>query len=426
LTKRPSLIANISALAALQLSTYLLPLITVSYTARVLGVAFWGKIALVQGVLAYFALFINWGFPWSATRKIAASHDDPEALTGIFSATIAAQAILTILASTVLLVLVASVPFFHQDAIYYIYGVGLLIGGVMFPNWLLSGLERMKEVASIQIASRVFAIALVFVFIKKPSDAPLLIAINAFSGVAAGVFTIYWIKRNLGLALRFPSAHEVLSELREGGAIFASTVSISLYVNLTPVVLGVMDGPVATGYYALADRVRQAAQSVLAPVSNALLPHMSRLVLKDPVLAHTTLRRSGAAIVGVSILISVALFVSSDQLVILIAGRTFLPSGEVLKWLSILPVVMSFSTFYGLQVLIPNKKFRVLNAILAMAAVLSLILIVPMTYWKGIVGPAITSCITEGFVSIAMTVYLFRSGFLARMMLRHPCEKRGI
>lgn len=180
-------------------------------------------------------------------------------------------------------------------------------------------------------------------------------------------------------------------------------------------------GPAATGYFVLADRIRQAAQSVLAPVSNALFPRISRLVLTDPLLARSMLRRSGAAIFSISVVISVALFVAADHLVTLVGGPAFMPAGRVLGWLAMLPVVMSFSTFFGLQVLLPNQKNTVFNIILGSAGILSLMMILPLIQWKGAEGAAISLCITEIFVSAAMTAYLARSGFF-RGKWRHPAS----
>ncbi|MFX6230866.1 hypothetical protein ABTF44_22995, partial [Acinetobacter baumannii] len=69
--------------------------------------------------------------------------------------------------------------------------------------------------------------------------------------------------------------------------------------------------------------------------------------MTDPLLARSMLRRSGAAIFSISVVISVALFVAADHLVTLVGGPAFMPAGRVLGWLAMLPVVMSFSTFFG-------------------------------------------------------------------------------
>lgn len=409
--KRPSLVENIVSLGALQLSSYLLPVAIAAYTARVLGIEAWGRVALVQLVLTYFTLVVSWGFSWSATRKIAALHDNEAEISRVAIATMAGQAILAIVMALILVILVLTVPFFARDTAFYLWGIGVLLGAAVFPTWLLTGLERMRDFSIIQISARVITLGLVVILVRKPADAPLMIAVNALAGICAGAATILWLGRSALLAWRRPTPGQIWHELRDGGTIFASTTVIGLYVNLTPIILGALMGPAATGYFVLADRIRQAAQSVLAPVSNALFPRISRLVRTDPLLARAMLRRSGTAIFAVSILISAALFVAADHLVTLVGGPAFLPAGRVLGWLAMLPVVMSFSTVFGLQVLLPNQKNKAFNIILGSAGVLSLMMIVPLIQWKGAEGAAISLCVTEAFVSAAMATYLVRSGF---------------
>lgn len=411
--KRPSLAENIVSLGALQLSSYLLPLAIAAYTARVLGIEAWGRVALVQLVLTYFTLVISWGFSWSATRKIAALHDNEAEISRVAVATMAGQAILAAVMALVLVVLVFTVPFFARDAPFYLWGIGVLLGAAVFPTWLLTGLERMRDFSIIQISARCVTLGLVVMLVRQPSDAPLMIAANAMAGICAGAATLFWLRRSALLAWRRPTLSQIWHELRDGGTIFASTTVIGLYVNVTPIILGALMGPAATGSFVLADRIRQAAQSVLAPVSNALFPRISRLVQADPLLARSMLRRSGAAIFAVSILISAALYLAADHLVTLVGGPAFLPAGRVLGWLAMLPVVMSFSTFFGLQVLLPHQKNKVFNVILGSAGVLSLAMIVPLILWKGTEGAAISLCVTEAFVSAAMTIYLARSGFFS-------------
>jgi O-antigen/teichoic acid export membrane protein len=408
---RPSLIENIMALGALQISSYVIPVLTAAYSARVLGSEAWGRVALVQVVLTYFTLVISWGFSWSATRKIASLHDDNGEISRVAVATMAAQAVLAAAMAVLLAALVATSSFFARDAAFYLWGVGVLAAAAVFPTWLLTGLERMREFSAIQIAARILTLGLVVILVRKPADAPLMIAANAIAGLFAGAVTLVWLFRSSLISWRTPSLSQIAEQLREGAAIFASTSMTSLYVNLTPVILGALMGPVATGYYVMADRIRLAAQSVLAPVSNALFPRISRLVTSDPALTQTILARSGAAILVGSALISLVLFLGADRLSVLVGGEAFRPAGQVLRWLALLPFIMSFSTFFGLQVLLPNQRNRAFNLILGSAGVLSLAIIVPLIEWGGVEGAAISICLVETFVSAAMIIYLARTGY---------------
>jgi O-antigen/teichoic acid export membrane protein len=409
-----SLLHNIAALGLVQIFAFLVPMLTLPYVTRELGVEAWGKVALVQAVLSYFGLMTNWGFSLSGTRKIAAIKGDNQKVSEVFMATWLAQWLLCFVAILALVVLTLIIPFFQLYALYYFYGIGIIIAGVLFPVWFLNGLERMKEVAAIQIISRIITIPLILLYIKSPSDAPLMIAIVAASGMFGGLLTIVWMKKNLRLVWIMPSWNQIMKELKEGGVIFGSSIWISLYTTLTPTILGVMVGPVAVGYYSLADRVRQMAISTLSPISQALFPRLSHLFQNDEAQALILLRKSAKLILTLSVIGSLSLWLLAEHIVILLAGEDFRPASAVLKWLAPLLFVVSLSNIFGIQIMLPNHKTKIFNRILALSGTLSLCTIIPLIHWNGAVGASINTFLTECFVTLGMGVFLWKAGFFVK------------
>jgi O-antigen/teichoic acid export membrane protein len=402
---------NIAALGVVQVGTYLIPLITLPYVTRVLGIETWGTVALVQIVLGYFILVTNWGFPMSGTRKVAAYRNEPDRVTDIFLAAWAAQWLICGIAILILVLLVLFVPFFNRYAAYFVWGVGSIISSVLFPVWFLNGLERMRQVATIQIATRAAAVPLIFLFIHRPQDGPILLAIGAITSLVGGAITLIWINKNIGLTWRWPGRARILEELREGATIFGSTVWASLYTTLTPTILGLVAGNAAVGYYVLADRARQLGQSALTPITQALFPRISQLFETDPTQARKLLLRSSTLILLISGSASVSLWILAEQIVILLSGEQFRPAIMVLKWLAPLPFVVSLSNIFGVQIMLPNHKTKAFNRILVGAGALSLVLIVPLIEWKSAVGAAINVFIIECFVTLTMALYLLTIGF---------------
>lgn len=413
LMKRPKLLYNIAALGSVQATSYLIPLITLPYLTRTLGVEAWGELALAQVIIGYFSLVTSWGFSWSATRKIAAARDNGSQLARVFAATWSAQWVLASMTTLILLALVVFVPFFQRNTVLYLWGICSIISGILFPGWFFNGLERMKEVAIFQVATRVVALPFIFLLISNSNDAPRIIAINAVAGLLGGVASLYWIKKNFNFGWAYPKSKEIWAELKEGGAIFASTVWIGLYTTLTPSILGMLAGPVAVGYYTLADRARQAAQSALVPVSQALFPRLSHLFKNDPHEAHRLLDRSGRIIVTASALLSILLWLAADPIVHFLGGVEFKQGGVILRWLAPLPLLVGISNIFGVQVMLPNHKTKAFNRILGLAGALSLCMIVPLIQWKGAEGAAINTLVTECFVSLAMGGYLMQQGFFS-------------
>lgn len=407
------LLHNIAALTSVHVVGYLVPLITLPYITRVLGIESWGELSFAQVILGYFGLFTDWGFSLSATRKVASLRDDCYLLSKVFFSIWAAQWLLAAISIAFLLALVAYVPFFSGNASYYLYGVGTIAGGVLFPIWFLNGLERMKQAALIQISARFAAVPLIFLFIRTPADAPLIIAINAASGFVAGVLTVFWVIRKLGLVWTIPTLGQVVSELTEGGMIFLSTLWISLYTTATPTILGVIGGPVAVGYFALADKIRNFAQSALGPILQAMFPRLSYLFASDIPKARDLLKRSAAIVVLISASESLALWFLAEYIVFLLAGEQFIKTIVVLKWLSPLPFVISLSNIFGIQIMLPNHLTPAFNRILGIAGALSLCMIAPLIHWRGAEGASINTLITESFVTVAMAFYLWKTKFFA-------------
>ena len=406
-----SLAQNIAALASVRIVGYFLPIITTPYVTRVLGVESWGELALAQIILGYFNLFTDWGFSISATRKIASLRDERHALSQAFFSIWAAQWLLAGISIFLLLILIAVVPYFTENARYYIYGSAAIVASVMFPVWFFNGLEQMKQVALIQILSRLMAVPLIFILLQSPADAPLMIAISAGTGVVAGGLTIYWVFNNLRISCIIPSFRQILNELVEGSTLFFSTIWISLYTSVTPAVLGIVGGPVAVGQFTLADRVRQFVQSASGPVFQAMFPRMSYLFTSNSFEARGLLKRSATLIVGASAFASLTLWLFSDMIIFLLAGPQFRKSVEVLQWLSPLPLIVSLSNLFGIQIMLPNHYTIAFNRILLAAGALSLCMMVPLILWKAAEGAAINTFLTEAFVTIAMAFYLWKSEF---------------
>lgn len=414
MTSAPKIIHNITALVSVQVIGYVLPLITLPYVTRVLGVAGWGTVAWTQIVLGYFALLTNWGFMWSGTRKVARLRSSPEELSQTFYAILFAQWLLGAVAIILLLILISFVPLFRQFTPYYLFGIGIIGGNVLFPIWFLNGLELMKQVAVVQILTRLAAVPLIFAIIKKPQDAPLMIAIYAATNICGGIFSLLWIRRNLNLIWRMPRWTEIFGELREGGVLFASTAWIGLYTTLTPTILGVVAGPAAVGYYALADRLRQLAQSVMKPISDALFPRMSHLFANDAADARRLLLQSCAIILPMAAVMSIVLSVAAGPIVTLLAGAKFKAAIPVLRWLAPLPFIIAISNVFGVQIMLPRLKSKAFNRILAAAGFLSLIAILPLIRRWGAEGAAMNSFGVECFVTLSMGFYLWRTGFFGR------------
>lgn len=412
-TSLPRLRTNIAAMGLVQISNYVIPLITLPYLTRVLGTEAFGKVAFAQVVMTYFVLLVDYGFSWSATRKVAAHRDEPAEISRIFAATWAAQWLLVLLAAIMAAMVVIATDRLRPDAHLYAAAFTTVIATALFPIWFLQGLERLQVVASLQLLTRSLALIPIFLLVQQPSDAMLFLIIQGGAAMLAGILSLWWMQRQSIVTWHLPRWQDIRGVLHEGGALFSSRVSISLYTTLVPLVLGWVAGPVVLAYFNLADKLRAAAQSLLTPLSQALFPRMSHLVGNDGNAAYTLIKRSAQVVITIAGGASVALWALSDWLVILVGGTDFAPAAQVLRWMAPLPLIIGLSNLLGVQIMLPHDLKRAFNLILCSAAILSAILIWPLAQHNGAHGAAQTMLMAEIWVTTTMAVLLGCQGYLS-------------
>lgn len=421
--KQPRLLQNIATLGLLQVANFTLTLVTLPYVTRVLGVEAWGRVVFVQMMINYLVWFCNWGFYLGTTRKIAANRGNPTELADVYMATWFAQWVLTGAVIILLSGLFLYIPIFSKDRTLYIYGIGLIVGNVLMPFWFLNGMERIREVAAIQILTKMLSIPLIFLLLKDSNDAYLFIEINSGSALLMGIITVVWIKKTFLIPWSFPGMKRIYAELKEGTYLFVSTVWANLNGTLTPTALGIIAGPTELGYYNLADRARGAATTILHPITHALFPRMCHLFSTDQAAAARLLKRSGKIIITVSALISLILWLFAEQILAVLGGKAFNSSIDSLKWLSITPFLTTLSSFFIHQIIIPAQKNKIYYITIFATLCLSALAVVPIIYWKKSEGAAILTFVAELFLATVILISLLKKNFfLKRPSLELECK----
>ena len=394
---RPRLLHNIASLGILHAANAALVLITIPFLTRVFGAEGWGQIVFVQIVVNYLIWFANWSFYLSATKKIASNRNDLAQVQAIYSTTLSSQWILTLGAVLLLTILVVVLPTFRTQATLYQLGAGLLIGNALQPLWFFNGMERVKESAVVQLATKLLALPAIFLLIHDRSDAYIFFLANAFSAVLTGLGCLYWIKHKYKVRFKVVSVERILTELREGFSLFVSTLWANLYSSIIPMGLGILSGPSQLGYYNLADRVRGAAIQLIHPVTHALFPRMCHLFDNSPSEARKLLQKSGLIILSIVLIISVVIYVFAEPIILALAGHGFSSSIPILKILAITVPIMAVSEFLMYQLLIPTG----LNALQNKSRLYSLLIGLTLAY------PVIRGGGTEGAAWLSLGVETF-------------------
>lgn len=404
--EKQRLLSNTSSLVALQGVNYLLPLLTLPYLVRVLGPEHFGLLAFATALITYFVLLTDYGFNLSATRQISLHRDDKDKVIEIFSSVMMIKAFLMVISFCLMVLLVFGIDQFRGNWQIYLTTFGIVIGQVLFPAWLFQGLERMKYITYYNILAKALFTGCIFIFVKNQSDYLLVPVFTSLGFIVAGLFSLYFIRKEFNVSFQFQAFDVLNFQLAEGWHVFLSSLAISLYTISATVILGLFASSTVVGYFAAADRIVQAVKGIYSPVSQAIYPLASKKFHEN--------RSEGLAFikqltkfVGLGMLaLSVILFLFSDAIVVLILGEQYRSSIILLRIMAFLPFIIALSNIFGIQVMLNLGYKQAFSAIAVAAAVLGLSLnLVLVPVYKS-VGTAAALLLVEVFVTFSMFFYL--------------------
>jgi O-antigen/teichoic acid export membrane protein len=399
---------NIVALVVLQAANMLLPLATYPYLLRVLRPGNFGAYVFAQAIIGYLVLLAEYGFNWSSSAQIARVQHDRHAVSRIFWATQSAKACIAVVGLAILLLVGSLVPRLREMLPILLATYPLVIGTVLFPQWLFQGLERMTFTTISVLSARLLLLPLTFIFVRSSADTWIASLINSLSMVLAGIVASVLIARNGLVIPMVPSKADIIDALREGWHTFISTAAISLYTTTNSVMLGFLAGDVAVGYFGVADKVRNVAQAPLTPLANAIYPRVTALFSEDSDKAFSLVRKLLYLLGAMMTVASLALWVGADWIVRVAMGPGYEPAVIVLKWMALMPLLIGISNVLGIQVMLPLGMKKKVSEILLVSGLFNLALLIPLASFYGAQGAAMSALATECLVTASMAFHLFR------------------
>ncbi|WP_312927474.1 oligosaccharide flippase family protein, partial [Pseudescherichia sp.] len=117
--------------------------------------------------------------------------------------------------------------------------------------------------------------------VTAKSDLLLAIVIQSIMPIIAAVIALVYCFSSGMVQWTRISFRDVVEELKDSWDIFVSTSFVSLYTTSIPLILGYFAGAGSVGVFSAADKIRIALQSVINPVSQAIYPRLSKLMIKE-------------------------------------------------------------------------------------------------------------------------------------------------
>lgn len=408
---KSKLAGNIISLFTLKGAEYIISFLTLPYLLRVLGPEKYGAITFAQVIMNYGILLVDYGFNLTAPRDIAKS--DKGEVSRHFAAIMGAKAMLflpILLSGGVLLAV-------FQDRLdtWLIFCVlPALLGNILFPIWYFQGIQQMKFITVFNLLARTVSVILIFSLVQTAEDYRLAALLQAVTPLLAGLLSLIVLWQRSRELFRLPAWQDIVSKFKDGWDIFISTLFINLYTNSNIFILGILTNDTVVGYYSAASKLIEAVKGLLAPISNAIFPHVSVLFKESKTKAIAFLCKVLHVIGGSSLAISLLVFVFAEPIVALIMGSSYQESVRILRVISFLPCIIGLSNIFGIQTMVAFGMQRIFSRILMISAAVNFVLVFPLVLlWQG-VGLAITVVIVECFVTGTMYITLRKNNIILK------------
>lgn len=392
---------NFTYLSILNGLNIVLPLLVIPYLTNVIGVAHYGVYAYILVLVQNINVVTQYGFQFSATKKISQNRDDHSFLEQYCSNILCAR----FLVATLCIALVLALSHWALDTsdrfFMFLTAIGMIYGDVFIPTWLFQGLERMKYMTIVNASSKILFTILIFVVVIRPEDYEYIMLLNSLGFLLAAILSMALVRKQFKIRLPKPRMKEVFSELRESLSLCFSMIGIDLYRNMNVVVLNFFVSDAAMGVYALAERVIKAAQSFITPVSQALFPHMSLKIKQEGVgKSMVLLRRAAIFLFILTIVVALGIFFCGDFLVSLV-GKDFSEIKPLMNWMYPVLIFGCMNFLLGFVGLVNLNQQKYFFFAVFISGTISLGLLFWLARYWGIQVAAMTMSLSEVLLFLA-------------------------
>lgn len=404
--EKKRLVGNIISLGTLQGINYILPLLTMPYLVRVLGPEYFGLLAFANATIGYFMLVTDYGFNLSATRQISINREDRNKVIQIFSSVMTIKALLLIISFVVMAILVVSFEKFSDHREIYFLAFGMVIGQMLLPSWLFQGMEKMRNIAFLNIFAKTIFTLCIFIFVDEQADYLLVPFFNSLGFIIAGVLSLFLVRKEFSVCFRWQAVPELKCQFVEGWHVFSFNIWKGMYTVSVTFILGIFTNNSVVGYFSAAERIIQAVKGLYQPVSQAIFPLVGKKLQDDKATGLAFIGKISWMIGIAMFIVSLLLFVFARPIVEILLGNQYFQSILFVQVLAILPFVIFLSNMLGVQTMLNLGYHEEIRRILSTAAILSVLLSMVVVPLYGGLGSSVIVVAIEVFITFAMWISL--------------------
>jgi len=392
--------SNIGYLILVQFANYIAPLMVLPYLTRVLNVDGFGVVVMALSMCSIAMIITDFGFNLSGTYWISKHRNEEKLVCRYVGSVVSIKFVLSLIASIIALTYSSYANIKFGYTIQYAVVVIIFSQGAQL-TWFFQGVEKMKNVTSSIIVSKLLYMLSIFLFVNGPDDVDTVLICLALSNVVSSVIGFFLLLRG-GFSLSIPEWSEVKLAFKDSFPFFISRAAVGFYTSASTFIVGSAVGIHQAAIYSSAEKLYQAGQGVTAPVSQALYPYLARsgdvrslykfiIILLFPM------------IIGCSIF-----YVYAGDVLSLFYGPDFRAADSILKYFLVCSIINFVSVNFGYPAFATINRLDIVNRSVYLGGCIQIILLFVLFMNGNVNGVnVVRSVLFSEFVVMTFRITLF-------------------
>ncbi|UAK16363.1 flippase [Sporolactobacillus terrae] len=394
---------------------YILPLMTVPYLVRILGKSGYGSMALSMSLATFFTVFTNYGFEFTATRKISINKNSVNTVSRYYSVVLTARLMLLFVSFILMNILVFSLKSFSVEwELYYIAFI-YVIGYALFPVWFFQGMERTKYISIVTIVPRAIFAGLIFVCIKGVDDLFLSVLLQSAPLLLSGIMSVYIVRTKFHIKYQIPTLNEIKECLKDGFGIFLSSFMTYVLASSGTLVLGMFANRGIVGVYSAIEKITKAIIGMFSPFFQAIFPYISEKFNENYQAGIKFLKKTSKYVIVFSIIVMFIMIGLSSKILVLLYGKSYDQYSLCLQLFSIWVLFSIVNNFIGIQYLIASGKQSLYSKSFTISSLMTLVLFFTLIPFFTLYGTIIGVVSGEIVLTCVMIIFIKRASKTSKL-----------
>lgn len=392
--EKKSLKLNFAMNMILNVVSVLYPLITFPYVSRVLGTVGTGKVSFATAFVSYFITFASLGIPTYGVKVVAQNRENGEKCSKVVHELLIINLITTSIAYLVFAVCMFTVPKLAEDKPLYLITCLSVFLNALGMEWLYRGFEEYVYITKRTLAFKLIALVGMFVLVRQSSDYYWYALLTVAASYGSYVLNIIHSRKYIDYKYHGP--YNLTVHLKAIFYLLGASFVTSLYSHLDSTMIGFMLGDSENGLYYATNRIRNLFVMCTSALTTVMIPRMAYYIgKKDLKKSEYYIKKSIQAVGLIAVPLLIYCMIMAQECLVFFAGSEYAGVADTLRIQMMSGILVSFSSIWGNQVLIPSSGENKYFISVLSGAVVNCICNYLLIARIGIVGAAVATLMTE-------------------------------